>query len=84
MGVLSRIVWLSGGLLWVVAMQPVMAAQRLAPPVEELLDNPEHTRIVVATAGEKIEPNWIRFSVSERLSGDSPDENHPGVQKQNA
>jgi len=47
MVVLRRTVWPLTRLLLALAMQPAMAAQRLTPPVEELLDNPEHTRLAV-------------------------------------
>lgn len=55
-------------------MQSANAAARLGPPIEDLQSNPERTRIVIAEAIKKPESSKIWFTISERLSGDSPDE----------
>jgi len=55
-------------------MQPALAARPLGPPIEELQSNPDLTRIAVAVAGEKEESPRIRFKISHRFSGESPDQ----------
>lgn len=55
-------------------MQTASAARPLGPPVEELLSNPMITRVVVAVAGEKSTAPNLKFTVINRLSGDSPGE----------
>jgi len=71
---MRKIVWLFNGLLFLVMMQTAMAAKRLGPPIEQLQSEPERIRIVIAQAGEKAEPNQIKFSVSGRLTGEAPDQ----------
>jgi len=71
---MRKIVWLLHGLLVLVMMQPALAAKRLGPPIENLQSEPERVRIVVAEAIKKPEAPGIVFSISERLSGESPDE----------
>jgi hypothetical protein len=68
------LVWLICGLMLLTPMQSVNAAARLGPPVEDLQSHPERTRIVIAEAMKKPESSKIWFSISEQLSGDSPDE----------
>jgi hypothetical protein len=55
-------------------MQSLNAAQRLGPPIEDLQSEPGRTRIVIAVASEKAKSPRILFTVSERLSGEAPDE----------
>jgi hypothetical protein len=55
-------------------MQSLYAAQRLGPPIEDLQSAPDRIQIVVAKAIKKPESPGIIFSISERLSGESPDE----------
>jgi hypothetical protein len=62
------------GLLVFAMMQPAIAAKRLAPPIEQLQSEPDHINIVIAVAGEKAESKGIKFSISDRLSGEAPDE----------
>ncbi len=71
---MRKIVWLLHGLLVLVMMQPALAAKRLGPPIENLQSEPERVRIVVAEAIKKPKAPGIVFSISERLSGESPDE----------
>jgi hypothetical protein len=66
--------WLLNGLLLLAMMQPALAAKRLGPPIEDLQSEPDRIRIVVAEALKKPESPGIVFSISERLSGESPDE----------
>jgi hypothetical protein len=70
---MRKIVWLLHGLLFFAMMQPAFAARPLGPPIEELQSTPDLTRIVVAVASEKHESPRIRFEISERFSGESPD-----------
>ena len=62
------------GLLILVMMQSLNAAQRLGPPIEDLQSEPDRTRIVIAVASEKAKSPRILFTISERLSGEAPDE----------
>lgn len=62
------------GFFLVLLMQPVFAARPLGPPVEELLRRPETAPVVAAIASDKADPPWIKFLVSERFSGESPDQ----------
>jgi len=62
------------GLFVLAMMQPALAAKRLGPPIEHLQSEPDRIRIVVAVASEKSEPPGILFSISERLSGEAPEE----------
>jgi len=55
-------------------MQPVHAAKRLGPPIEDLQSEPERIRIVIAQAADKTKPDRVQFSISERLSGEAPAE----------
>jgi len=55
-------------------MQSAFAARPLGPPIEELQADPELVRIAVVVASEKKAPPRIRFTISERFSGESPDE----------
>jgi hypothetical protein len=71
---MGKIVGSLSGLLFLAMMQPALAARPLGPPIEELQSSPEMTRIVLAVAGEKEESPRIRFKISERFSGESPDE----------
>lgn len=65
--------WSISALLILVMMQSAIAAKRLGPPVEDLRSDPARTRIVIAVASEKTQSTSILFSISERLSGESPD-----------
>ena len=67
---MRNIVWLLTGMMFLAPMQSANAAVRLGPPIEDLLSNPERTRIVVAKAVKKPESSKIWFSISER--GGSP------------
>ena len=60
--------------LLLATVSPELLAKALGPPVEDLLGASERVRIVVANAREKTGPDKIRFDVSERLSGEAPDE----------
>lgn len=71
---MHKVLWLIAGLLLLAAVQPVHAAKRLGPPIEELQKAHKRVSIVVAEARDKPDPGKILFSVSERLSGESPDE----------
>ena len=71
---MRKIVWPLYGLLILAMMQSALAAKRLGPPIEQLQSEPERIRIVIAVAGKKAESPGILFSISERLSGESPDE----------
>ena len=71
---MRKVGWLLYGLLMLAMMQSAIAARRLGPPVEELQTDPNHTRIVIAVAREKAESNRILFSISNRLSGEAPEE----------
>lgn len=71
---MNKVACLLGGFLMLSVMQPVHAAKRLGPPIEDLQSTPERIRIVIAQAAKKIEPNQVVFTISERLSGESPDE----------
>jgi hypothetical protein len=55
-------------------MQSLNAAQRLGPPIEDLQSEPDRNRIVIAVATEKDKSPRILFTISERLSGEAPDE----------
>ena len=66
--------WLLNGLLILAMMQPVLAAKRLGPPIEQLQSEPDHIHIVIAVAREKAGSKGIKFSISDRLSGEAPDE----------
>ena len=70
---MRNLVWLICGLMLLTPMQLLNAAARLGPPIEDLQSHPERTRIVIAEAMKKPESSKIWFSISEQLSGDSPD-----------
>jgi len=55
-------------------MQSAHAARPLGPPIEELQSSSELIRIAVMVTSEKEESPRIRFTISERYSGESPDE----------
>jgi hypothetical protein len=61
-------------LLMMASVQTALAAKKLAPPIEDLQSAPERVRVVIAEASEKSEPEKIRFAVTDRLSGEAPDE----------
>lgn len=65
---------LVAGLLALAMTQSAPAAKRLGPPIEDLQSTPDRIRIVVAQAREKPETGKIQFAVTERLSGEAPDE----------
>jgi hypothetical protein len=69
-----KVSWLFCAMLLLASVQAAIAASRLGPPIEALLADPEHTRIVVAEAVKKTENTRILFSVKQRLSGEAPDE----------
>jgi hypothetical protein len=71
---MRKIVYLLCGLLMLAMMQTAYAAKRLGPPIEDLQSEPERVRIILAEAIKKTESNRIHFSISERLSGEAPDE----------
>ncbi len=71
---MNKVACLLGGLLMLAMTQPAHAAKRLGPPIEDLQSDPERIRIVIAQAAKKTEPNRILFTISERLSGEAPDE----------
>lgn len=71
---MSKLVCLLCGFLMMAVIQPAHAAKRLGPPIEDLESEPERIRIVIAQAAKKPEPNRILFSITERLSGEAPDE----------
>ena len=71
---MRKIVWPLLGLLVLAMMQSLNAAQRLGPPIEDLQSEPDRNRIVIAVATEKANSPRILFTVSERLSGEAPDE----------
>lgn len=71
---MSKLVWPLTGLLILAMTQSLNAAQRLGPPIEDLQSEPGRTRIVIAVASEKTKSPRILFSISERLSGEAPDE----------
>jgi hypothetical protein len=71
---MRKILLLPMAVLVIVATLPELSAKTLSPPIEDLLGAPERIRIVIAEAREKPDPDRIRFAVSERLSGEAPDE----------
>jgi hypothetical protein len=71
---MSKTFCLLSGMLALVMMQPALAAKRLGPPIEDLQSTPERIRIVVAEALKKPEPGKITFAVTERLTGEAPDD----------
>lgn len=71
---MRKIVYLLSGLLMLAMMQAAYAAKRLGPPIEDLQSEPERVRIVIAEAAKKTESSRIHFQISERLSGDAPNE----------
>jgi len=71
---MHKTVRLINGLIFFSMMQSAIAARPLGPPIAELLRDPGHTRIVVATARVKSGSFRILFEIGQRLSGDSPDE----------
>lgn len=71
---MSKRVWLLYGLLFLVMMQAALAAKRLGPPIEDLQSEADRIRIVIAVASKKHDSPRILFSISERLSGEAPDE----------
>lgn len=71
---MPKVLQLISGLVLLAVSQAATAARPLSPPIEELMSSPELNRVVVATASEKAESPRIKFTVSERLVGDSPDE----------
>ena len=73
-GSMRQVIQLFSGLVFLAISQAATAARPLSPPIEELMSSPELTRMVVAVASEKAESPRIRFDVSERLLGESPDE----------
>jgi hypothetical protein len=60
--------------LMMAATQSAVGAKKLVAPIEDLQSAPERIRIVVANALEKPERGKISFAVTERLSGEAPDE----------
>jgi hypothetical protein len=71
---MNKLACLFCGFLMMAVMQQTHAAKRLGPPIEDLQSDPERIRIVIAQATEKSKANRILFSISERLSGEAPDE----------
>lgn len=71
---MHKMIWPLFGLLMLAMTQSLYAAQRLGPPIEDLQSAPDRVQIVIAKAIKKPESPGIVFSVSERLSGESPDE----------
>lgn len=71
---MHKLIHLLFGLLLLTMMQGALAAKRLGPPIEQLQSEPERIRIVIAEAKAKTEPNLVLFSISDRLSGEAPDE----------
>jgi hypothetical protein len=71
---MRKLVWPLFGLLLLAMTQSLNAAQRLGPPIEDLQSEPDRIQIVVAKAIKKPESPRIAFSISGRLSGESPDE----------
>ena len=71
---MRKMVWSLSGLLFLAMMQPAHAAKRLGPPIEDLQSEPDRIRIVIAVASKKAESPGIVFSITERLSGEAPDE----------
>ena len=71
---MRKTVCLLSGLLTMAAMQSALAAKRLGPPIEDLQSAPERIRIVVAEARGKPEKGKIEFAITERLTGEAPDE----------
>jgi hypothetical protein len=67
-------VYLLSGLLALAMSQSTLAAKRLGPPIEDLQSAPDRIRIVVAEARDKPESDKIQFAVTERLTGEAPDE----------
>jgi hypothetical protein len=71
---MRKTVCLLAGLLALALMQSALAAKRLEPPIENLESAPDRIRIVVADARTKPSPGKIQFAVTERLSGEAPNE----------
>ena len=71
---MRKMVWPLLGLLVLAMMQSLNAAQRLGPPIEDLQSEPDRNRVVIAVATEKANSPKILFTISERLSGEAPDE----------
>ena len=71
---MRKLVFLLSGFLMLAMMQTAYAAKRLGPPIEDLQSEPDRIRIVIAEAMKKTESNRIYFNISERLSGEAPDE----------
>jgi len=71
---MRKLISLLYGLLVIAMMQPALAAKRLGPPIEQLQSEPDRIRIVIAVAKEKAESKGIVFSITDRLSGEAPDE----------
>ena len=71
---MPKIIWSLCGLLFLAITQSALAAKRLGPPIEDLQSEPDRIRIVIAVANKKPEPASILFTISDRLSGESPDE----------
>ena len=67
-------VYMLSGLVALAMSQSTAAAKRLGPPIEDLQCTPDRIRIVVVEARDKPAPGKIRFAVSDRLSGEAPDE----------
>ena len=68
------IVCLLSGILSIATLEPALAAKRLGPPIEDLQSTPDRIRIVVAEVKGKPGKGNIQFAISERLSGEAPDE----------
>ena len=71
---MPKILWSLCGLLLLAMTQSALAAKRLGPPIEDLQSEPDRIRIVIAVANKKSKAASILFSISDRLSGESPDE----------
>jgi hypothetical protein len=71
---MRKTICLLAGLLALAMMQSALAAKRLGPPIEDLQSTPDRIRIVVASVREKPAEGNIQFVITERLSGEAPDE----------
>ncbi|NNK38710.1 MAG: hypothetical protein HKP03_09530 [Xanthomonadales bacterium] len=69
-----RIIWPVCGVFLLATTQSAFAAKPLGPPIEEMLASPELTRVAAGVAREKLEPPRVRFEITDRFSGESPDE----------
>ena len=71
---MNRIVWPLISLLSIAVSGAAFAARPLYPPVEELKSSPELVRVVAVVAGQKQEPPRVKFAITDRFSGESPDQ----------